>query len=98
MKPIEMLNEKLDEISYAYRRAYRNKCDDETMEELTNRYNQYFFAIQLLNSFDEIPYRFSKLIYRKNNRNVYYLGQKKMYIEMHKNAPKKNVIQKDMFV
>lgn len=67
-KPIELLLEKLEEISDVIKRAYRNDLDKENIEELVEIYNQYFYAIQLIQSHSEIKYKFSRFIPYNNGK------------------------------
>lgn len=66
-QPIEILNERLEEISDVIRAAYRNDLDSEELDELIEVYNSYFMAVQLIQSHLDIKYKFSKFVRLRNN-------------------------------
>lgn len=71
MTPIELLKDRLEEISNCIKNAYNNDVDQEEIKKLTEVYNQYYTSLQLLNTFTGINFYFTKLIHTKNNKLTY---------------------------
>lgn len=76
-KPIEILLDRLYEISVSLNTAKKNQCDEETVNELVEQYNQYFFAVQLIQSHTDINYRFTKVYSTPNGYYYRHLNLKK---------------------
>ena len=75
--PIELINERLKDITLNLKTACNNKCDSLELEKLTEYYNLYFTAFQLLQHHDEIHYKFSRLIYN-DKKKLYTYGYKQL--------------------
>ena len=92
--PIELLLERLDEVSDAVKKAYRNELDKETIEELVDVYNQYFFSVQLLQDHLEIKHKFSKFIPYINGK----VGSRYCCIKTHMDIIKSKKYEKQLSV
>jgi hypothetical protein len=66
--PIELLIERLNEVSEVIRSANKNKLNKDTIDELKNIYNQYKSSIDLLRYYLDEDYEPKILkVYRKND-------------------------------
>jgi hypothetical protein len=70
--PIEILGQRLHEISISLKQAYKNDLPKEDIEKLIKCYNEYYTSIQLIGSHLDISFKYSKLIITKTG----YLGYK----------------------
>ena len=72
-KPIEILGQRLHEISLSLKQAYNNDLPKEDIEKLIKFYNEYYTSIQLIVSHLDISFKYSKLIMTKTGYLSYRL-------------------------
>jgi hypothetical protein len=77
--PIELINERLEEISKTLKLAHKNRLDKTEIDKIIDIYNHYFYAVQLLQQHSQIPQYFSKLIQTTENH-IYY---RKTHLNRH---------------
>jgi hypothetical protein len=84
--PIELLIQRLNEVSEVIRSANKNRLNKDTIKELKNIYNQYKSSIDLLRYYLDEDYQPKILkVYRKNDYSeIAFVDVKKMKSSMFK--------------
>ena len=89
MNPIIDLTNKLEEIAEVIKNAYRNELDKKEIDLLVDVYNNYFYAIQLLDNHSEIDYDFSRMFIMSNNKIQYRFSRIKNHRREARTAQRK---------
>lgn len=82
MTPIKLIEERLIEISNELKRALNSFPISSEVKKLTEEYNRYFIALQLLDLHSNIDHKFSRLFINRFGKIEYKLS----YIKNHVHA------------
>lgn len=86
--PMDLILDRLNEIAIQLKNALNNNLSNEDVNKLTNHYNKYFVALQLLDHHIEIDHKFSRLFITKTGKVNYRVVSLKNHIQGIKQSKK----------